>query len=361
MAGDLICRCRKRLAHGFTVEADFTIPLDRAPVTVLFGPSGAGKTTLLRLLAGLEKPDAGEIVFRGRTWLDSATGVYLAPGRRRAGIVFQDYALFPHLTVAQNVKFGAPGRPCGDVLRQFGLAEFADRLPRQLSGGEQQRLALARAVAAKPELLLLDEPLSALDLNSRVKLRHELRRMLLAAAVPSLVVTHDRTEAMVLGDFMAVMVDGRLRQIGPVEEVFRRPADRETAVAVGIENVVPAEVESRAHGLLQLRAGRARLECVDRGEGEESRAVLVLIRAEDIALSREASPGSTRNHLRGSVTAVTREGPVARVELECGVPLVALVTAQSVADLDLDAGQTVYAAVKATAIHLLPALRGADS
>ena len=200
MAGDLICRCRKRLAQGFSVEADFTIPLDRAPVTVLFGPSGAGKTTLLRLLAGLERPDAGEIVFRGRAWFDSATGVCLEPGQRRAGFVFQDYALFPHLTVAQNVKFGAGNRPSDGVLRQFGLADLAGRLPRQLSGGEQQRLALARAMAASPELLLLDEPLSALDLNSRVKLRHELRRMLLDAAVPSIVVTHDRTEAMVLGE-----------------------------------------------------------------------------------------------------------------------------------------------------------------
>jgi molybdate transport system ATP-binding protein len=351
VAGDLICRCRKRLAQGFTVEGDFTIPLDRAPVTVLFGPSGAGKTTLLRLLAGLERPDAGEIVFRGRTWFDSSTGVCLAPGRRRAGFVFQDYALFPHLTVAQNVKFGAHGNTSDAVLRQFGLVEFADRLPRQLSGGEQQRLALARAVAAKPELLLLDEPLSALDLNSRVKLRHELRRMLLAAAVPSLVVTHDRTEAMALGDFMAVMVDGRLRQLGPVQEVFRRPADQETAIAVGIENVLPAEVESRSNGLLQLRAGQARLECVDRGE---SGAVLALIRAEDVTISRDLAPGSARNHLPGSVAGVAREGPVARVELECGLPLVALVTAQSVADLDLHLGQTVYAAVKATAIHLLP-------
>jgi molybdate transport system ATP-binding protein len=351
VAGDLICRCRKRLAQGFTVEADFTIPLDRAPVTVLFGPSGAGKTTLLRLLAGLERPDAGEIVFRGRTWFDASTGVCLAPGRRRAGFVFQDYALFPHLTVAQNVKFGATGHDCDAVMRQFGLAEFADRLPRQLSGGEQQRLALARAVAAAPELLLLDEPLSALDLNSRVKLRHELRRLLLAAAVPSLVVTHDRTEAMVLGDFLAVMVEGRLRQLGPVQGVFRRPADRETAIAVGIENVLPAEVESRSNGLLQLRAGQARLECVDRGE---TGAVLALFRAEDVTISRDLAPGSARNHLRGTVTGVAREGPVARVELECGILLVALVTAQSVADLDLDFGQTVYAAVKATAIHLLP-------
>jgi molybdate transport system ATP-binding protein len=350
VAGDLICRCRKRLAQGFTVEADFTIPLDRAPVTVLFGPSGAGKTTLLRLLAGLEKPDAGTIAFRGRTWFDSSTGVSLPPARRRAGFVFQDYALFPHLTVTQNVEFGAPRNSSAAVLRQFGLAELANRLPRQLSGGEQQRLALARAVAAAPELLLLDEPLSALDLNSRVKLRHELRRMLLAAAVPSLVVTHDRAEAMVLGDFLAVMVEGRLRQLGPVEEVFRRPADPETAVALGIENVLPAEVESRANGLIQLRAGHARLECVDRGE---TGAVLALFRAEDVTLSRNLAPGSARNHLPGRVTGVAREGPVARVELDCGLPLVALVTAQSVADLDLRLGQTIYASVKATAIHLL--------
>ena len=148
-------------------------------------------------------------------------------------------------------------------------------------------VAIARALAIRPRVLLLDEPLSALDLNSRVKLRHELRRMLLAAAVPSLVVTHDRTEAMALGDFMAVMVDGRLRQLGPVQEVFRRPADQETAIAVGIENVLPAEVESRSNGLLQLRAGQARLECVDRGE---SGAVLALIRAEDVTISRDLAP-----------------------------------------------------------------------
>jgi molybdate transport system ATP-binding protein len=338
----LVCDCRKRLASGFTLDARVTLPL--TGVTVLFGASGSGKTTLLRLLAGLERPDSGSIVFRGRPWES------LAPQQRRAGFLFQDYALFPHLTVAENVAYAAPPATAAGLMEAFGLDDLADRLPHAISGGQQQRTALARALAAGPELLLLDEPLSALDAPTRLRMRYELRRLLLAGGVPSIVVTHDRMEAVALGDTLAVMVEGQIRQVGPVREVFQRPVDRQVAEAVGVENVAPAEIIGREGGLLILQVGGARLECVDSGE---SGSVVACIHAEDVAVTRDsAQVSSARNRLAGRVLAVIMEGALARVELDCGFPLVAVVTAQSAADLALREGEEVSAVVKATAVHL---------
>ena len=358
MADPLICQCRKRLSKAFEVEADLRIPLDRAPVTVLFGPSGSGKTTLLRLLAGLERPDAGSIAFGGRTWFDAARGIHLPPQQRRAGFLFQDYALFPHLTVARNVAYNASHETARQLLDTFGLADLAASKPRAISGGQQQRVALARALAAQPALLLLDEPLSALDALTRSRTRHELRRMLLTGGVPSIVVTHDRMEAVTLGDWMAVMVNGRIRQAGPVQDVFRRPADPQVAESVGVENVLAAEIVGRQSGLLVLQVcgqgnGQAcggRIRCVDSGE---TGPVFACIRAEDVAIApRMDQVSSARNRLAGCVRAVIAEGALARVELDCGLPLVALVTAQSAAELALGEGDNVAAVIKATSVHL---------
>jgi molybdate transport system ATP-binding protein len=352
MADELICRCRKQRATGFAVEADLRIPLGQSPVTVLFGPSGSGKTTLLRLIAGLERADSGEIRFRGQPWFDSASGLHLPPQRRRAGFLFQDYALFPHLTVAQNVGYAARPGKGRELLEAFGLGELAARRPREISGGQQQRVALARALAAEPALLLLDEPLSALDEATRARTRGELRRLLLASGVPSLLVTHDRIEAASLGDWMAVIVDGRVRQTGPVADVFRRPADPEAAAAVGMENVLPARVERREGGLLTLRVGTAALECVDRGEVPGDGPVWAYLRAEDVSLTRQPPSTSARNCLPARVTSVAAHGPLARVDLDCGFSLAALITSQSAAEMRLAPGEIVYAIVKAAAVHL---------
>jgi molybdate transport system ATP-binding protein len=337
----LVCDCRKRLSSGFELDARVSIPLNG--VTVLFGASGSGKTTLLRLLAGLERPDSGTIVFRGKPWQA------LAPQQRRTGFLFQDYALFPHLTVAANVAYAGPRAAAEGLMEAFGLAELAHRMPRAISGGQQQRTALARALAAAPELLLLDEPLSALDAPTRLRMRYELRRLLLAGGVPSIVVTHDRMEAVALGDWMAVMVEGRIRQSGPVRDVFRRPADLQVAESVGVENVLPADVVGREAGLLTLQVGEARLQCVDSGE---SGAVYACIHAEDVAITRDAGVSSARNRISGRVRGVMVEGALARIELDCGFPLVALVTAQSAAELALREDEQVSAVIKATAVHL---------
>jgi molybdate transport system ATP-binding protein len=352
MAGELTCACDKRLASGFLVDAELRIPLDQARVTVLFGPSGSGKTTLLRLLAGLERPDRGLVQFREQTWFDSARGVSLAPQQRSAGFVFQEYALFPHLTVRQNVEFAARHpEKAGDWLARFGLSNLAARLPRSISGGEQQRVALARALAAEPALLLLDEPLSALDAATRTRMRHQLRRTLVEGGVPSILVTHDRVEALALGDWIAVLIDGQIRQSGPLEEVFRHPGDVNVAESVGVENVIPGEVIGRESGLATIQVGATHLESVDTGE---TGAVFACVRAEEVTLVAGApAASSARNRLAGRIRAVLLEGAVARVELDCGFPLVALVTAQSVADLRLHPGDPVSAVIKATSVHLL--------
>jgi molybdate transport system ATP-binding protein len=341
------------MASGFELDAELRLPLDESPVTVLFGPSGSGKTTLLRLLAGLDRPDDGAIRFRDGTWYDGGRGICLPPQQRRAVFLFQDCALFPHLTVAANVEYAARRETARRLMGVFGLAELADRFPRELSGGQQQRVAVARALAAEPALLLLDEPLSSLDAAARARIRQDLRRMLLSGGVPSIVVTHDRMEAVALGDWMAVMVDGRIRQAGPVEDVFRHPADAQVAESVGVENVLPAQIVSHHSGLLTVEVGTAQLQCVDSGE---TGPVVACIRAEDVALTRDSpQDSSVRNRLPGRVLSVIPEGPLARVEMDCGVPLVAVITAQSVDELQLKPGDDVCAVVKTTAVHLTAA------
>jgi molybdate transport system ATP-binding protein len=346
---ELICECRKRFAAGFTLDVALRLPLDRAQVTVLFGASGSGKTTLLRLLAGLERPDAGTIQFGEHVWEDSDRGIHVPPEQRRAGFLFQDYALFPHLTVAGNVAFGSTRNAASRLLQTFDLTDLAARYPRELSGGQQQRVALARALAAGPSLLLLDEPLSALDAATRIRTRAGLRRILRESGVPSIVVTHDRMEAVALGDWMVVIADGRIQQTGPVQEVFRRPANSAVAESVGVENILPARVLSRHAGLLTVGVGDAQIDCVD---GGESGAVLACIRAEDVVVTREPHASSARNRLAGTIREVIPEGALARVELDCGFTLVALVTAQSAAELGLASGDRISAIVKTTSVHL---------
>jgi len=209
---------------------------------------------------------------------------------------------------------------------------------------------LARALAAEPALLLLDEPLSALDAATRMRTRQQLRQMLLASGVPCIVVTHDRMEAVALGDWIAVISNGRVRQCGPVHDVFQHPADAEVAESVGVENVLPARIVSRDDGLLTLETGGAHVQAVDSGEGG---VLAVCIRAEDVAITRESVPASSmRNRIAGRVTSVTIEGPLARVELDCGFTMVAMITAQSAAEMELKPEDSVCAIVKTTSVHV---------
>ncbi len=351
----------RRFAGGPAVRARAVLPLQGPPVTVLFGPSGAGKTTVLRALAGLERPDAGTIDFAGERWLDAAAGIFVPPQARRVGLLFQEHALFPHLTVAANVAFGIHGLPAPErearvreLSARLRIAELLERKPRQISGGQAQRVALARALAPRPRLLLLDEPLSALDAPTRDALRGELRELLEAAGVPVILVTHDRTEALALGDRMVVLAGGAVRQVAPVHEVFSAPADVEVARTVGTENVLPARILAREGGLALVEAGALRLTAVDPG-GDETEAY-ACVRAEEVVL--EEPPGhasSALNRVAGRVASRTEEGPLVRVRLDCdGVHLVALVTRRSAESLALAPGKIVVASVKAPAVRVVP-------
>jgi len=357
----LSARFEKRFPGGTAVRGEMELPAGDAGVTVLFGPSGAGKTTILRCLAGLERPDRGVLRFGGETWYDGDRGVFLPPQARRVGVLFQEYALFPHLTAAGNVAYGLSGAPreerrrrTDELLAFVGMASHASAFPAALSGGQKQRVALARALAPRPRLLLLDEPLSALDAPSREALRGDLRAFLRSLDVPSILVTHDRVEALALGDRVAVVAGGSIRQVGPVDEVFSRPADVSVARVTGVESVLAGRVASERDGVLAVSIGTATLAAADRDgiRGE----VFVCLRAEDVLLERGAPAAreSARNHLAARVTSVSSEGPLVRVGLDCGFPLAALVTRPARDELGLSPGAEVTAVVKAASVVLVP-------
>jgi molybdate transport system ATP-binding protein len=363
MPGALSFDVVRRFPRGPLISARSSWALHSAPVTLLFGPSGSGKTTVLRALAGLDRPDSGAITFGGDTWFDGARGVSIPPQARGVGLLFQEYALFPHLSVEANVGYGLHRLPrtererrVAELVERFGLADFLAGRPAELSGGQRQRVALARALAPRPRLLLLDEPLSALDAPTREVLRGELRQLLEQAGLPTVVVTHDRVEALALGDRLAVLVDGTIRQVGPVHEVFSSPVDVEVARVVGTENVFQTRLLRREDGLAVLRTsgpGGAELVALDPG-GIESEAY-ACIRAEEVVLEPvNGHASSARNRLPGVIAARRDEGPLVRLTLECGISLVSLVTRASADQLGLVTGRRAYAVVKAPSVRIVP-------
>ena len=364
MADALIVDIHKRFPSGVAIAADLRLSLRPGGIAVLFGPSGSGKTTLVRCIAGLDRPDGGSIRFGSESWFDETASVFVEPQRRRVGYVFQDAALFPHRTVRGNIAYGLDRQTAGErsartteLLGLLDLGPLADRYPRQLSGGEAQRVALARALAPSPRLLLLDEPFAALDAPSRGRLRRLLRGTIEQLGIASLLVTHDRTEAIALGDQMAVLAEGRIRQVGPVLDVFRRPADLVVAQSVGVESVLPARVERTTNGLVELRVGQAMLRAVDADLDAQARDVFACIRAEDVTIERAASAvASARNHLPGRIVGVESDGQLERLTLDCGFPLAALITRDAREEMGLAEGVAVVAAIKATAVHLVPRL-----
>ena len=349
----------QRFENGPTLDLALDLPTSGFSITVLFGPSGSGKTTLLRCLAGLERPRRGVIQCSGATWFDANRSIHWSPQRRDIGFLFQEYALFPHLTVRENVgyalhKVRAKERQqrVDEALAQFGLDDLDQRLPRQISGGQQQRVALARALIRRPRLLLLDEPLSALDSSLRERLRLDLRGLLSKADIPAILVTHDRTEAISLADRVVVLDQGRVRQVGGPEQVFTQPADAAVANIVGIETVVEGHLLGIVDGLASVSVGGMQLLAVATPAMVDK--VLVCIRGEDVTLQKQVASSSVRNRLEARVTAIIPEGALVRVMLDCGFPLTALITRPACQELGIQLGDSLLALIKAPSVHLVP-------
>ncbi|MGQ0812401.1 MAG: ABC transporter ATP-binding protein [Nitrospiraceae bacterium] len=359
MAAEMIVDIRKSFPGSFTVDARLTVTLGQSTVLILFGPSGSGKTTILRCLAGLEWPEQGLIRFISRTWLDTDHRRRVPPQQRNIGFMAQDYALFPTYSVTGNIAFGLSEldsherrQRVAELIEGLQLRGLEHRKPHELSGGQQQRVALARAMARRPQLLLLDEPLSALDEPTRARVRGELRSILKQLALPSVVVTHDWAEALTLGDVMAVIHEGKVLQVGTPEEVFSRPRDAEVARLVGVETVVQGKIVSGAQGLVTVDVNGIKLLAL--GTPETGPEAFVCLRAEDVTLEKVgATTTSARNHLPGVIQDVTPLGALVKVRVDCGFILTASITRSAVQELNLVPGVSVVAAMKAGAIHLV--------
>jgi molybdate transport system ATP-binding protein len=344
-----------------TARAGLSLALEvgAGECVALAGPSGAGKTTVLQTVAGLFRPEGGVVACGPDVWLDTAGGVFVPPERRRCGYVFQDYALFGHLSAWRNVAYGIYGRErrkrAYAYLERFGLAARADARPSELSGGERQRVALARALARDPRVLLLDEPLSALDPRTRASATRELLAVLHETRIPSLLVTHDFAEAAQFGDRVGVLDEGRVVQLGPPAELSARPASAFVADFTGA--VVLTGIASAGPDGLTLVAldGGGTIVSADTATGPVGASLYPW----EIVLEpdRDAGPApssSAQNHLAAEVVSVTEIGGRARVGLLAGQPLVAEVTVASVHALALAPGARVVATWKAAATRLTP-------
>ena len=341
------------------IELRIALEVGEGETVALAGPSGAGKTTTLRLIAGLARPEQGRVVCGGEVWLDSARGISLAPERRSCGYLFQEYALFPHLRAWENVAYGMGAVPrrlrserARKLLTRFGVEALADARPRTLSGGERQRVALARALAREPRVLLLDEPLSALDTRTRTGASRELVALLAEADVPTLLVTHDFEEASLLADRVAVIDRGRIVQIGSAAELAASPRSAFVADFTGAA-VLHGVAEQSVGGLTTVALdGGGQVVSTDSASGRVGASVFPW----EIALEPEVSErhGSARNWLQAEVVSVTRIGNRARVGLATPQPLAAEVTEVAVRDLALEPGRRVTATWKATATRLTP-------
>ena len=336
------------LDHGlrtFRLELALTIG---AETVALVGPSGAGKSSVLRAVAGLLRPERGFVILGSDTWLDRQRGIDLPPERRRVGLVFQEYALFPHLDVRGNVAYGARDRPAvPELLERLRIADLAHARVTELSGGERQRVALARAVAREPDVLLLDEPLSALDAYTRRAVRAELHEFLRELRMPTLLVTHDFEDAATLADRVGVLVDGRVLQLGPPQELVGSPSDPFVASFTGA-NLLQGIASLSRDGLTEIALdGGGTVWTTDQGSGR----VAVAVYPWEVSLSHDIPNDSAVNHVRAPVSSIVSLGN--RVRVRVG-PLTAEVTASSVTRLALGEGDVVIASFKATGTRLLP-------
>jgi molybdate/tungstate transport system ATP-binding protein len=318
---------------------------------VFLGPSGSGKTMLLELIAGMWSPDSGKIFMEGNDV------TMLPPEKRGVGFVYQNYMLFPHKTVFENIAFGLKIRKLGkkeiqiqvqEMMNLFGITKLSKRLPRTLSGGEQQRTALARALIIRPKVLLMDEPLSALDRITREELIQEFKRIHKKFNVTIIHVTHNFDEALQLADRVAIIKEGIVSQFGDIDDVFRHPKDAFVADFVGTENILKGIAKEGEDNLTIVDTGNIEIKSSEKKTG----SVHATIRPEDITLSNDKVPTSARNVFKGLIKEVYDLGTIIKLTIDIGESLVLVLTRQSFLDLELNVGKYIFVYFKATAVNL---------
>lgn len=346
---------------GFQLDVAFAL---EKGITILFGPSGAGKTTLLDCIAGLSDPDRGQIVAGDRVMFDSEKAINVDPTGRRMGYVFQDLALFPHLSVEANVAYGLGSLKAEDrkqrvagALESLGITELRARRPAELSGGERQRVALARALVTEPSVLLLDEPLAALDMPVRMKIAEDLRRSIQTLPIPVLYVTHSRDEVFMLGERMLMLERGKIIAEGTPHQVMSAPRNETVAQLAGFENVFDAEVMSihEERGTMTCGVGARSLELeTPLVRAEVGSRLRVGISAGDVLLATSAPVGlSARNILPGKLISLWQRDMIVVARVECGVEMSVHLTLAARDSLELVPGKQVWLIVKTHSCHLL--------
>ena len=350
----LSIQVRKRLSPSFVVDVAFAAS---PGVTIVFGESGSGKTTLLRCVAGLARPDDGAIVIGNRVLFDRARGINVETARRRAGFVFQHLALFPHLTVARNIEYGLSEIATAErqtraaaIAESFRIGHLLHRRPVEISGGERQRVGLARSLVTDPEVLLLDEPLSALDHATQSRIIADLRQWNEVRGIPILYVTHSQREVFALGDRVLVLQDGAVIADGTPHDVMNAPSHEGLAQLAGFENFLDAVVVNRrpAAGVMVSRLNGAPVELeTPIADFQVGAAVRIAIRAGDILIATERPRGlSARNVVSGTVASLSREGSAVTVRVDIGALLEVHVTPSASEELDLGPGRPVWVVVK---------------
>jgi molybdate/tungstate transport system ATP-binding protein len=330
---------------------DISLEINEQEYFVFLGPSGSGKTMLLELIAGMWFPDSGKI------FMDGNDVTMLPPEKRGVGFVYQNYMLFPHKTVFENIAFGLNIRKVDkkeiqhqveEMMNLFGITKLAKRLPRTLSGGEQQRTALARALIIHPKVLLMDEPLSALDRITREGLVQEFKRIHKKFDVTIIHVTHNFDEALQLADRVAIIKEGTVSQFGNTDDVFRHPKDAFVADFVGTENIYRGIARNEEDDLTIVDTGNIVIKSTEKKIGN----VHATIRPEDITLSNDKVPTSARNVFEGFIKEIYDLGTIIKLTIDIGEPLVLVLTRQSFLDLELNVGKQIFVYFKATAVNL---------
>jgi molybdate transport system ATP-binding protein len=356
----VVIQLQKRVHDELSLDVCFELG---AECSILFGRSGSGKTTTLRCIAGMSRPDAGSIQLNGNVLYDSRTGQWLPVRRRRISMIFQDDLLFPHLTARENILYGLSSRPrleqkqrLDELVALFSIGPLLDRRPSSLSGGEKQRVGLARAIAPRPRLLLCDEPISAIDQEGRSTLVAHLRRIQQTEQIPVLYVTHSVSEAMALGDRLFALDAGRIVVQGTPLDVFSAPRHLALARLTRVQNIFTATVESHAHDegatLVRIAGGPSlRVPLLDAPTGTP---LTFGLRADDILLARHVVSGiSAQNIVPGRVAEILRHGAEVEVLIECGTRFVASVVPAAVYSLGLEVGSNVFMIIKARSCHRL--------